>query len=91
MDTLQEYYDLKVLNRSNHRLDRLVDFVAHTNDYKLRKFRTPKDMPNQLDKPSNLGEKTEDMPIQRDKPSNLGEKTGKSNLYIIPILVYLIL
>ncbi|GFX57398.1 uncharacterized protein TNCV_3138171 [Trichonephila clavipes] len=41
MNTLQEYYDLKVLNRSNHRLDRLVDFVAHTNDYKLRKFRSP--------------------------------------------------
>ncbi|GFQ78262.1 SF3 helicase domain-containing protein [Trichonephila clavata] len=41
MDHAEEYYDLKVLKRSNHRLDRLVDFVAHTNGYKLRKFGSP--------------------------------------------------
>ncbi|GFR05407.1 uncharacterized protein TNCT_240181 [Trichonephila clavata] len=41
MDPAAEYYDLKVLKRSNHRLDRLVDFVAHTNGYKLRKFGSP--------------------------------------------------
>ncbi|GFQ96865.1 uncharacterized protein TNCT_607691 [Trichonephila clavata] len=41
MDSSQEYYDLKALKRSNHRLDRLVDFVAHSNGYRLRKLGSP--------------------------------------------------
>ncbi|GFY09289.1 uncharacterized protein TNCV_1941081 [Trichonephila clavipes] len=41
MDSPQEYYDLKVLKHSNRRLDRLVDFVAQPNGYKLRKFCFP--------------------------------------------------
>ncbi|GFS31580.1 uncharacterized protein NPIL_517091, partial [Nephila pilipes] len=37
----EEYYDLKELKRQNHRLDRLVDFVALRNGYRLTKFRSP--------------------------------------------------
>lgn len=39
--TKREYYDLKELKRQNHRLDRLVDFVAIQNDYNLQKLQTP--------------------------------------------------
>ncbi|GFR10341.1 uncharacterized protein TNCT_486871 [Trichonephila clavata] len=41
MDSSKEYYDLKALKRSNYRLDRLVDFVAHSNGHKLRKLCSP--------------------------------------------------
>ncbi|GBO12059.1 hypothetical protein AVEN_37909-1 [Araneus ventricosus] len=36
-----EYYDLKELKRQNHRLDRLVDFVAIQNQHKLQKYKIP--------------------------------------------------
>lgn len=37
----EEYYDLKELKRQNHRLDRLVDFVAIQNGYRLQNFQMP--------------------------------------------------